>query len=120
MELRLGKTLILDESEVDQLLDELPEGWSNPVYDALVRGTVRDPWEVRTLFDISVRDALDDAVAESWTPSPSEPEMPVGENYEVLETALERIWSAYPETDVTVGNIDDGPIPSGWDIDGGE
>lgn len=115
VELRLGRTLILGGAEVDRLISLLPEGWSDPGYEALLRGEPEDPWDVRTLFDITMRDALDEAVLERSTRSGIGDAG--GADHTILEAALDRIWRAWPETDITVGNSDVGPLPSGLEIE---
>lgn len=60
MPLRLGPTLVLTDAEFEALRSRLPEGWTDLRLEALLAGELEDPWDAHELFDIDVRDALDD------------------------------------------------------------
>lgn len=92
MGVRFGETLVLTSQELEQLRSALPAGWTHPGLEALQRGAQPNhPFDAYHLFDIVIRDAIDD----HWEPPPSAPDESPDDK--LIQRALDRIATAHPK-----------------------
>lgn len=90
-EIRYGDVLVLTEAEAAALSRQLPSGWTHPRLEALERGELLDhPFDAYELFDIKVRDAID----EIWEPQQGGTEGTP--DYQLIQIALDRLVDAHP------------------------
>lgn len=89
-EIRYGDVLVLTAAEAEALREQLPSGWTHPRLEALERGEILDhPFDAYELFDIKIRDAIDDV----WEFTGTAAESP---DYDSIQVALDRIVDAHP------------------------